>query len=255
MITSRHNDLLKRCHALTRARTRAEQGVFLVEGPRALSAVVAAGAQVEVILRTESAPHLELPTDAPLVEVADGLLDGLTDAVTPQGWLAIVEQPDHSALRAHPPARLLVLDGVQDPGNVGTLLRTADAVGAGVLLCQGTADPLQPKVVRASAGSLVRVPWLRIPAAQAREWLADIGRAVVVLDSAGGKDLFAGGLPHPVALVAGSEAHGPGPLWAGAPRVRLPMRAGADSLNVAIATAIALYESVRQYGTGDDEAK
>ena len=260
MITSRHNDLLKRARLLLRRRARGEQGACLVEGPRPLSAVLAAGATIEAVLTYPDCGQPELVSRLSAasprwVECAPGLLDDILEAVTPQGIVAIVRAPDESRLRAAPPARLLVLDGVQDPGNVGTLLRTADAVGAGVVLAGGCADPLAPKVVRASAGSLWRVPWLRTSAAEARNWLAELGRPVLVLDSGGGEDLFGGPWPWPLALVAGSEAHGPSPVWADCRRIRLPMRPGADSLNVAVAAAVALYESVRQHGTGDDGAQ
>jgi TrmH family RNA methyltransferase len=257
-ITSPHNPLLKRARALLTRKGRAAQAAFLVEGPRAIATVLAAGARLEAVLvePEAAAPELHGQLAAAGLEpilCAAGLLAEVCETETPQGWLAIVRAPSFEGW-ATPPDRLLVLDGVQDPGNVGTLLRTADAVGAGVILAAGCADPLSPKVVRASAGAVVRVPWRRLSVAEARNWLTRIGREVIVLDSAGGEELSGAPLPWPLALVAGSEAHGPSAAWDDCPRRRLPMRPGAESLNVAIAAAVALYESVRQHGTGDDGA-
>lgn len=260
MITSPNNQWLKRARALLSRRGREREGAFLVEGPRALRTVLEAGAQIECVLlevTAVEAPELRAALAAARVQVeaaTPGLLGTVFETETPQGWLAVVRSPETSGPPAARPARLVLADRVQDPGNLGSLLRTADAVGAAVVLLGGTADPLTPKVVRASAGSVVRVPWWRQPAAEVRAWLAETGGGVVVLDSGAGDDLLTADLPWPLALVAGSEAHGPSEVWADAPRLRLPMRAGAESLNVAIATAVALYDSVRKHGIGDDGA-
>jgi RNA methyltransferase, TrmH family len=190
----------------------------------------------------------------PVKPATPGILSTIGDAVTSQGWLALAQIPEHPYVYSDPPERLLILDGVQDPGNVGTLLRTADAVGAGVIMLSGTADPLSPKVVRASAGAIVRVPWVSGEREGLIEWLREKRRPVVVLDSNGGEMLYRVNLPLPLALVAGSEAHGPSPMWDGFRRVKLPMLAGAESLNVAIASSVALYESIRQEIKGCDGA-
>lgn len=188
--------------------------------------------------------------------VAAELFDELADTVTPDGVLAVARSPERPLAALPITGLALVLDAVQDPGNVGTLLRTADAVGAAVILTTGSCDPLSPKVTRATAGSVLRVPWARATAEAARHRLAEQGLPVVVLDAAG-EPLYGEPLPHPLAWVAGSEAHGPGPAWADLQRRCVPMRPGPESLNVAVATAIAVYESVRQHGltTGDERAK
>lgn len=255
LITSAQNQYLKRARVLLSRKGRAAEGAFLVEGPRALRTVLEAGAAIEAVLIEANATahddlRAQLKSQRVKVEMMQpGLLATVMDTDNPQGWLAIVRSPARVDLKRERPARLVLVDRVQDPGNLGTILRTADAVGAGVVLLEGTADPLTPKVVRSSAGSVVRVPWMRLSGEETRNWLAETGGGVVVLDSGEGQDLLHADLPRPLAIVAGSEAHGPSPLWAEAPRLRLPMRDGAESLNVAIAVAVALYESVRQHGS------
>ncbi|MCC7493576.1 MAG: RNA methyltransferase [Fimbriimonadaceae bacterium] len=183
---------------------------------------------------------------ARLVPLEAGLLAGIVQTVTPGPLAAIVRSPAQSTPAALPD-RLLVLAEVRDPGNVGTLLRTADAAGAGLVLAGGCADPLSPKVVRASAGAVVRVPWWCAKAPDVVDWLQRDGRAVLVL-AAGGPSLYGAALPPTLALVVGNEGHGAGPEWAVWPTRCLPMAAGAESLNAAVAGSLALYELVRQHG-------
>lgn len=175
------------------------------------------------------------------------------EVTTPHGVAAIARRPsrsDGSSARAGgSPALHVVLVGVADPGNVGTLLRTAEAVGAASLVVgEGTADPWAPKVVRASAGSVWRVPLAAGPVDAALAALGDAGVHRV------GTSGSAGTVPHeidltgPLALVLGSEAHGlPDTVadridtWAS-----LPMEGAVESLNVAVAGSVLAFEAVRQ---------
>ena len=214
--------------------------------------MVEAGAVVQHILLSVEPSHDELRQLAArhgieIIDVTDEVLREVSDLTTPPGAVAVVRLPDSTSFAGGPPSRLLILDRVADPGNVGTLIRTADAVGAGVVSIAGTADPFSPKVVRGTTGSVVRVPLLEVDAEAARERLSAWPHTLVVLDTSGG-ELYGDRLPYPLALVAGNEAHGPSD-WPGERR-RIPMRPGVDSLNVAVATAVALYESVRQHGPG-----
>lgn len=258
MISSPGNELIKRARSLLTRKGRERTGLFLVEGPRAIATVMEAGAAVEAVLLADGYLDPQLAGLPVRVEtVTPELLASVTDQVTPVGCVALVASPERRE-RGLLPARVLVADEVRDPGNLGTLLRTADAVGAAVLLAGGCADPLSPKVVRASAGAVVRTAWWRLSGRAARSWLEADGRAGLVLDAAAEESLYELALPAEVALVASNEAHGAGPEWAGyGRRCRLPMRAGTDSLNVGVAAAIALYECVRQYGllTGAEGAQ
>ncbi|MBI2299811.1 MAG: RNA methyltransferase [Armatimonadetes bacterium] len=252
MLTSRHNAQLKRARSLLTRRGRVRERAFLVEGSRALLAVLTAGGEVEQVFAAPGVDEAALAEHglSPIV-VAPELLAELCAVVTPSGLVAVVRSPEAGVDELAPlPPLLLVLDEVRDPGNLGTLLRTAQAVGAAVVLAGDCADPLQPKVVRASAGAVVGVPWARLPLSEAPRWLAAQPHRAVLLDPRG-RSLFETDLAWPLALIAGNEAHGPSDEWHRvAQRCRLPMQAGAESLNVAIAAAVALYESVRQHGSG-----
>ncbi len=251
MLRSPPDRLLKLARSLHTRKGRERSGLFLVEGARAIETMLVSGAALEQALVSEPEAPLtrKLMAAGVAVELADAaVLASVSAQVTPAGCLALVRRPAREVGELLP-ERLLVLDEVRDPGNVGTVLRTADAVGAGVMLCDGCADPLSPKVVRATAGSVVKVAWYQVTGDQARRRLDQDGRGVVVLDAGAEQTLYDAPLPHPIAVVVGNEAHGPSAAWlaCGEGR-RVPMQAGVESLNVAAAAAVAAYESVRQYG-------
>lgn len=151
------------------------------------------------------------------------------------------------AIVVGPSARMLVLDRVQDPGNVGTIIRTAHALGAsGVVLLPGSALVTHPKVLRAAMGSTFHLPVVRTDREEVRAWLADHGVEVWVADTQG--ERVHGGSPRgPVAVVVGNEGAGVSDEWraAAARLVSIPMASGVESLNAATAAAILLYEVAR----------
>jgi TrmH family RNA methyltransferase len=224
----------------------------LVEGIRAVRELLTA--PVEVRFAVISPRLLELTGGERLVEelegagieaveVSDGELRELAGTESPQGVLALCSEPPALEPETVPPgARLLLLDAVQDPGNVGTLVRTAAAFGvAGVGVLEGTVDPWSPKVVRASAGSSFRVPMGRWTWRRAEQLVRDRGLALFVGDSEGAdvrKMDPSGGW----ALVVGNEGSGVRSevLAAGTP-VSIPMPGGVESLNAGVAGAILLY--------------
>ena len=214
---------------------------FVVEGPQAVREALAAGALLELFTTGE---HPELAARA----------TALGTPVTPQGLLGLAPLLDVplDALPAHP--RLVaVLDAVNDPGNAGTVLRTADAAGAdAVVLTAGSADPHGGKCVRASAGSLWHLPVVSgVPALEAVAAVRDRGLQVLATTGAGADDLDDlvddGALAVPTAWVFGTEAHGlPEEVLAAADRrVRVPLLGRAESLNLAAAAAVCLYASAR----------
>ncbi len=240
----------KRLRALNRRRERRTRGEFLLEGPRALAEIVEAGCRVSLVLYTERA--VGQPARRGLFEklggagieselVSERVLAEYADTTTPQGWLAIVSVPDWKwADLAH--GHTLVLDGLQDPGNVGTLVRSAEALGAaGVVLLTGTADPWGPKAVRAAAGSSVRLPLLESSWDEARDRLRAAGVAIWIAASTGEPLDRGGARPDvPIALVLGNEGAGVSEAVSrDADRaVAIPMRGRVESLNAAIAGAI-----------------
>ena len=238
---------------LTRRAGRDAAGLFLAEGRQAVVEALAAPAGVREVFATEAAAdaHRDLlsATSVPVRLVSDKAAAGLSETVTPQGLIAVCELRDVPAQQVldAPPALAVALAELADPGNAGTILRTADACGAGaVVFGAGSADPYGGKAVRASAGSLFHVDVVRgapleplIPALQAA------GVTVLAADGGGeaALDELTTELTGPVLWLFGNEARGvPDELARLADaRVRIPMRGRAESLNLAAAAAICLY--------------
>jgi TrmH family RNA methyltransferase len=220
----------------------------LVEGPNVVRDALEAGAMMHEALYTEAAaadPAVESLVDALRLHgvtvelVSDAELAEFADTVTPQGLLVTAGIPRRS-LDEVSSSRVVVLDAVQDPGNVGTLIRAAEALGAGaVVLLPGTADAWSPKVVRAAAGASFRVPIVETTATELGDWCR--GHGVPLLAAAvGGEPALRSAGPRDAALVLGNEAAGVSDavLAAADGVVGVPQRGHTDSLNVAMAGAI-----------------
>jgi TrmH family RNA methyltransferase len=238
---------------LTRRSGRDAAGLFLAEGRQAVLEALADPAGVQAVFATEVAAsaHRELlaATSVPLRLITDKAAASLSETVTPQGLVAVCALRDVPAetLTSAPPRLAVALSELADPGNAGTILRTADACGASaVVFGAGSADPYGGKAVRASAGSLFHVDVVRgapletvLPAMQAA------GVTVLAADGGGEASLdeLTSQLAGPVLWLFGNEARGvPAELAQLADaRVRIPMRGRAESLNLAAAAAICLY--------------
>ena len=238
---------------LTRRSGRDAAGLFLAEGRQAVAEALADPDGVREVLVTETAAatHRDLlaATGVPIRLVTDKAAATLSETVTPQGLLAVCELRDVDAatLTERPPRLAVALAELADPGNAGTVLRTADACGAGaVVFGAGSADPFGGKAVRASAGSVFHVDVVR--GAPLDTLLPDLRAAgVTVLAADGGGeaalDELGDELTGRVLWLFGNEARGVPPELAGLAdaRVRIPMRGRAESLNLAAAAAICLY--------------
>lgn len=239
---------------LQRRKTREREGLFLVEGIRTAREALVHGADVHFAL---ASPRLrELTDGAAVVDdmeergvdvdwVEDSVLAGLSDTETPQGLLLVCREPEWTLdqLMESGAGRLLLLDAVQDPGNLGTLVRAAAAFGLpGVVALDGTVDPWNPKSVRASAGALFLT---RVVGASWSEVGPRLGRAGVTLlaSGAGGEDVAGVRVDEPWALVVGNEGRGvrAGIRSASHRTVAVPMSGPAESLNAGVAGAILLY--------------
>lgn len=261
---SAKNSLISDLRRLSRRRSaRVEQGRFLVEGPTLVATAIEAGATIELLLKdggTVLDDHLRILTEqvaatgARLVELPSGIMAKVADTVTPQPLAAVVTRHTVSleqVLAAGPPALpVLVLVEVADPGNAGTLLRSAEAAGAAaVVFCAGSVDPFNPKTVRSSAGSIFHVPVVEgISPRIALASLGDAGVHRVGTVARGGVSLAEAQLGDAVALVLGSEAHGlPDGLHAVLDElVTIPMVGRAESLNVAMAGTLFAFECARR---------
>ena len=245
-ITSAQNPRIASLRALRQAKGRAEAGLFLAEG-RKLCQEAFDFAQVETLLvdRERVDEYAALIARAKDVLVVPArILETVCETKTPQGVLASVRIPAPPEL-SRLNGLLLVLDGVQDPGNVGTMLRTAEAAGfSGALLSPACADAFAPKTVRATMGSVYRVPVWRGALAEALCALKERG-FTVVSSELGGDDFFAAltELSAPLALVIGSEGNGvTAPVRELATRrLMLPMGGKVESMNAAVAAAILMY--------------
>jgi TrmH family RNA methyltransferase len=240
---------------LQRRRDRDQTGRFLAEGPQAVREALAAGVVIELFGTAEALNrHGDLAQQAPLAStITDDALAAMTETVQPQGVVAVCEQVDVTlgAALGKRPRLVAVAAEIRDPGNAGTVLRTADAAGAGAVIFAGDAvDPYNGKCVRASAGSLFHVDVVRTGLDLAGELRAS-GLQVLATSGYGADDLDSllddGVLSAPTAWLFGSEAHGlPRELLDAADRrVRVPIYGGAESLNLAAAAAVCLYASAR----------
>jgi TrmH family RNA methyltransferase len=238
---------------LTRRAGRDAAGLFLAEGRQAVVEALADPAGVRELFATEAAAaaHRDLlaATTVPVRLVTEKAAAGLSETVTPQGLVAVCALRDVApeAVVADPPRLAVALAELADPGNAGTVLRTADACGAGVVVFgAGSADPYGGKAVRASAGSLFHVDVVRgAPLASFLPAMRAAGVTVLAADGGGeaALDELTDELLGPVLWLFGNEARGvPAELAELADaRVRIPMRGRAESLNLAAAAAICLY--------------
>jgi TrmH family RNA methyltransferase len=258
-ITSTKNPFVKRLRALVDRDIQESDDHLVVEGIRMIEEVLAAGVSIELLLydpRALTGPRAAALLDRArgqgvrLVTAAARVVASSSQVETSQGIVAVVTYPRTSLsdVLASPQLLVVVADRIQDPGNLGTIVRIADAAGAtAVVTTTGTADSRTPKAVRATMGSLFHLPIASAPTPQVLAALREHGVRILVADPAGSSDFTQVDYRAPVAIVIGNEGAGPDPLWrtASSTAVRIPLYGRADSLNVAVAAALLLYEARR----------
>lgn len=256
MLSKNRRQLIER---LKTRKGRPRQGLVLVEGVRASAEALAAGADIRFVVRsprlfdTEAGRTLAsaltgwgLQTDgADVTELTDVELVELSDTERPQGVLCICSEPslDLAQLRLGTPATVLLLDGLQDPGNLGTLIRAAGAFGVdGVIVLDGSVDPWNPKAVRAAAGASFRTQIIRAVWAEARLWMEEHNIEILATDPSG-DDVRSFQTGGSWALAVGNEGAGlrPDIVAASTKRLAIPMPGNAESLNAGVAGSILLY--------------
>jgi TrmH family RNA methyltransferase len=252
-VLSSSNTRLVAARRLTRRRARRDTGRFLAEGAPAVREALAAAAVEELFATPDArARYPELAADADEISPRDAA--ALSETVTPQGLVAVcrLTQPTLPEVLSRRPRLLIGLLDPGDPGNLGTIIRTADAAGAAAVLLAGGADPYNGKAVRASAGSLFHLP---VPACSTQQLLTT-GLSTLATTAAGAAELDAlagdGTLGRPTVWLFGSEAHGlPATVLRAADHtVRIPIHGRAESLNLAVAAALCLYASARAQRAG-----
>ncbi|AZM50437.1 RNA methyltransferase [Streptomyces sp. WAC 06738] len=264
-ISSAANPLAKRVKLLAGRKHRRREGAFVVEGLQPVWSAVEAGWEVETLLvapglLTHQAA-LRMVEEQERAGVAVARLDAelfrrLVDRDGPSGIAAVLRSRDSGldSLSARPGSVFVALDRIANPGNLGTIIRTADAVGgAGVILIGDTVDPYAPAAVKASMGSLFAVDVVHAPdAGEFFSWAEEQGVAVVATSGSADEDHWSAAYDPPLAFLLGSEREGlPEDLLARASRrVRIPMVGTVDSLNIGVAASIMLYEARRYGGNG-----
>ncbi len=263
MLTSTQNPTVTRFNSLKQKKTRKSSGKFLVEGIHLVNEAMRAGLVEKVIysesvLRTlegkdligriiSSAIHSE--------EASEKVIRYLSEVETPQGIVAAVKpkNPDLGSLFEAADPLIAVACGIQDPGNLGTMIRTADAAGcSGIILSSGTVDPYNDKVIRASSGSIFHLNIVKIDdIIELASALKRRGIKIISTYVGAEKTYFSADFSGPVAVMIGSESKGlpPDLERLSEESVSIPMAGGAESLNAAVSLAVILYEALRQRRT------
>lgn len=250
IITSKDNQIYKKALKLTRKKYRDETGLYLLEGVKPLRDAVSMGISLTtVFLREDVETDIDIP-EGKTVRLDRELFDRLSETENSQGVIAVAEKRSFSEsefTEMVSGGNILIMDRLQDPGNIGTIIRTAEAAGyKGIMMISGSGDVYSPKVVRAAAGSLFRMPVINVP---------DVSRAVQILE---GTDMqivvtcpdaqcscFETDLTENTALVIGNEGSGVSREFIDAShlKVKIPMEGSIESLNAAVAAGILMYQS------------
>lgn len=260
-ISSKNNHLIKLAKSLANRKFREREKMFILEGVRLIEEALDAGVQIDFILysmklssSTRGSKLLERFDDqgGAIYLVEESLFDDVADTENPQGILAVAKilHSEFSQVELNERSLLLLIDGVQDPGNLGTMIRTACAAGAsGVVLTKGTVDLFNPKVIRASMGTIFQIPVIIKEDNQSiLEFFKSNGFRILVADAKGEKLYYHAEAAGPVVWVLGNEANGPGEFFQrhGDEIVSIPLLGKAESLNVAVAAGILLFDHVRR---------
>jgi len=273
LITSGGNPVVKRVRLLADRKHRRRAGAFVVEGTQLVWQAVEAGADVEILLvapgllgRSAAARRLtamiagQEERGVRVARLSDEVFTRISGREGPSGLAAIVRRrlAGLAGLAAGPAAVFVALHSIGNPGNLGTIIRTANAAGAaGVVLVGQTTDPFDPAAVKASMGALFTLPVAHAATpAEFFGWAAAAGVTVVTTSARAGQIFWDASYPRPLALLLGAEGAGlPSEVLArGDRQVQIPMSGTAESLNLAVAAGLLLYEVNRQargaIGTG-----
>lgn len=262
-ITSRENAIYKDALKLTRKKYRDQSGLFLLEGVKTLKDAADTGARVERVFVDERRFE-EMGPDSLLLDLGEdlkarvcildsGLFKEISDTENSQGVVSVAakpryDSPDEGLKSIALGANLVVLDRLQDPGNIGTIIRTAEAAGyCGIVAIKGTGDIYAPKTCRAAAGSLLRMPAVTCEnAAEAAELLHGLGKKIAVTCLEDAVSCFEADLTRDIALVIGNEGRGVSRDFMDLAdiKVTIPMKGRIESLNAAVAAGILMYQSV-----------
>ena len=241
-ITARKNPLLQQVRKLVSSRKERENsGLFVADGTKLLAEAVKWWPGLETVILSDGV-EVDVPSHVRVVSVPKDVMESISPMQTPQGALFLCRLPEKTEFVPKP--SMILLDGIQDPGNLGTILRTADALEIPVALLEGCADPYGHKVVRASMGAVFRTPVVQTTWEQAKAACAKAGIPVAVTAlSDRAEDIRSAALKN-MAVVIGSEGQGVRKevLESAQAELIIPMNANCESLNAAIAAAIVMWQ-------------
>lgn len=259
-ITSKENSFVKHLRSLSESKSRKKEKAFLIEGIKMVEEALRDNLGVKMLIAAPSLVQhhgkgvlkLAESRGIDILWISERLMDALSESKTPQPVMAEVTMKQHSeeGLLSNEAGLIVIAHQLQDPGNLGTIIRTAEAVGAsGLAITHNTVDPFNAKAIRASMGSILRMPVVPIGDIETfMKTCKQRGFQTVATVLAAEKTHFDVDLRKPTAVVLGQEGAGlPQDIMPGIDlRVRIPMAATIDSLNVATAAAVILYEAMRQ---------
>ncbi len=267
LITSLQNQRVKDAVRLRDRRGRQDQGRIIIDGTREIDRALNAGCAItELFVRQDdivptAIELLELKADAcgaEIIPVTPQVFAKLAYGARAEGVVAIATPPNNSLadLQLGPTPLVAILEGVEKPGNVGAVIRSADGAGvAAVIVVDGATDLYNPNTIRASLGTAFSMPLLAAPAKTVRDWLMENRFQILAARVDAGTSYTQVSYQRATAVVLGSEATGLSDIWQGdaVTSIKLPMRGVADSLNVSVTAALLFYEALRQADVAESE--
>jgi len=254
-ITSLQNQRIKHIVKLRDdKKTRLTEGLMLVEGLDEIQLALATGYKPQTLLSSPELVSRPLSGNAAeTLTVSRGVFEKISYRENPDGWMALFPIPhiNLTSLKLSETPLIIIAESIEKPGNLGAMLRTADAAGVdAVLLCDPRVDTWNPNVVRASRGAVFSVPVLEVDNASALEWLKGRGMRVFAATPSADVLYSAVDLRGPTAIAIGTEAVGLSEFWMSNAqmKVKIPMMGKVNSLNVSVSTALIVYEALRQRG-------
>lgn len=248
-ITSHHNPRIKELRKLKEKKQRSSTHTFLIEGVRFIEEALRQNAQIKTLIVSDEALLNTLPIDRipEILIVPPEVISDLASTITPQGIIACVEMPDQISHQAalNGPGLWFYLDEIRDPGNLGTIIRSAHAFNIdGLILSKGCADPYQDKVLRSTMGSIFKVPLLTDQETPLLETLQRSGTELYLTDLSDAGRLSTLTIGARAVIVIGNEAWGVSEAIKALPHknIRIPMPGDAESLNAAVAASLIMYE-------------
>lgn len=251
VLSSRSNPIVKNAKSLSTKKGREQSGRYLIEGKKLIEEAVLSGVKIHDIYISDNSLSLQIPEEANIYYVTEDVMKSICDTVTPQGIAAVLDmspktEPDFLSLDG----LIVALDGLSDPGNIGTIIRTADAAGAScVLMSSACAELYSPKTIRSTMGSIYHIPvFYGLEFEHTLTCAKTAGFSVLssALNGEGFYDYYPASSKN--IIVIGNEAHGIPPRTKALSNalLTLPMRGKAESLNASVAAGIMIYELTRK---------